>query len=117
MGLNVTQPELAKFPSVDFFPSPPENVAVGHPRLESHERANYTFRIPLDNTKQNFKSLPGLIVFGSATDAPDRNAWEVSIGSELVASNENSTARDDLRFLLFGYVGGFIPNPMQCGFA
>ena len=51
--------------------------------LESHEGANYTFRIPLDNAKQNFKSLPGLIVFGSATDGPDRNAWEVSVGSEM----------------------------------
>src|SRR5438309_6495610 len=112
--LNVTQPELAKFPSVDFFPSPPENVAVGHPRSESHEGANYTFRIPLDNAKQNFKSLPGLIVFGSAADAPDRNAWAVSIGSEMVASNENSTARDVLRFLVFGFIGGFILNLMPC---
>src|SRR5437879_6261213 len=112
--LNVTNPELAKFPSVDFFPSPPENVAVGHPRLESHDGPNYTFRVPLDNAKQNFKSLPGLIVFGSATDAPDRNAWEVSIGSEMVASNENSTARDVLRFLVFGFIGGFILNLMPC---
>src|SRR2546421_8786145 len=112
--LNVTQPELAKFPSVDFFPSPQENVAVGHPRLESHDGANYTFRIPLDNAKQNFKSLPGLIVFGSAADGPDRNAWEVSVGSEMAASNENSTSRDVLRFLIFGFIGGFILNLMPC---
>src|SRR5436305_8978058 len=112
--LNVIQPDLAKFPSVDFFPSPPENVAVGHPRLESHEGANYTFRIPLDNAKQNFKSLPGLIVFGSAADGPDRNAWEVSVGSEMPASNENSTSRDVFRFLIFGFIGGFILNLMPC---
>ena len=112
--LNVTQPELAKFPSVEFFPSPPENVAVGHPRLESHEGGAYTFRIPLDNAKQDFKSLPGLIVFGNATDAPDRSAWDVSVGSEKATANENSTSRDVVRFLVFGFIGGFILNLMPC---
>ena len=112
--LNVTQPELAKFPSVEFFPSPPENVAVGHPRLESHEGANYTFRIPLDNAKQNFKSLPGLIVFGNAADGPDRNAWEVSVGSGMATANENSTWSELVRFLIFGFIGGFILNLMPC---
>src|SRR5207253_10338876 len=62
--LNVRQPDLAKFPSVEFFPSPVENVAVGHPRLESHDGASCTFRIPLDNSKKNLKSLPGLFGFG-----------------------------------------------------
>src|SRR5207247_3446014 len=89
--LNVAQAELAKFSSVEFFPSPPENVAVGHPRLESHEGGAHTFRIPLDNAKQNFKSLPGLIVFGNATDAPDRSAWDVSVASEKARANGNST--------------------------
>src|SRR5438105_5297069 len=112
--LNVTQPDLAKFPSVEFFPSPPENVAVGHPRLESHEGGAYTFRIPLDNAKQDFKSLPGLIVFGNATDAPDRTAWDVSVGSEKATANENSTSRDVVRFLIFGFIGGFILNLMPC---
>src|SRR5881275_1578382 len=112
--LNVTQPDLAKFPSVEFFPSPPENVAVGHPRLESHEGGAYTFRIPLDNAKQDFKSLPGLIVFGNATDAPDRSAWDVSVGSEKATASENSTSRDVVRFLVFGFIGGFILNLMPC---
>src|SRR5438477_9035185 len=112
--LNVTQPELAKFPSVDFFPSPPENVAVGHPRLESHQGANYTFRIPLDNGKQNFKSMPGLIVFGNSTDAPDRGAWDISVGQEMATANENSTSSGVVRFLIFGFIGGFILNLMPC---
>src|SRR5438105_1121295 len=112
--LNVIQPELAKFASVDFFPSPPESVAVGHPRLESHEGANYTFRIPLDNAKPNFKSLPGLIVFGNSTDAPDRRAWDISVGAEMAAANENSTSGEVIRFLIFGFLGGFILNLMPC---
>src|SRR5207248_322349 len=112
--LNVSQPELAKFPSVEFFPSPQENVAVGHPRLESHEGANYAFRIPLDNARPNFKSLPGLIVFGSATDAPDRRAWDISVGAEMATANENSPSRGIVTFLLFGFLGGFILNLMPC---
>src|SRR5438309_5095216 len=112
--LNVTQPDLAKFPSVEVIPSPPEHVDVGHRRLEPHEGGAYTFRIPLDNAKQDFKSLPGLIVFGNATDAPDRSAWDVSVGSEKATANENSTSRDVIRFLIFGFIGGFILNLMPC---
>src|SRR5438105_1775088 len=112
--LNVTQAELAKFSSVEFFPSPPENVAVGHPRLESHDGGAYTFRIPLDNAKPNFKSLPGLIVFGNSTDAPDRRAWDISVGAEMAAANENSTSGEVIRFLIFGFLGGFILNLMPC---
>jgi thiol:disulfide interchange protein DsbD len=112
--LKVTQPDLAKFPSVDFLPSPPENVAVGHPRLESHEGANYTFRIPLDNSKQTFKSLPGLIVFGNSADGPDRRAWDISIGPGMATANESSTWSELVRFLIFGFIGGFILNLMPC---
>src|SRR5207244_6261636 len=112
--VNVTQPDLAKFPSVDFFPSPPESVAVGHPRLESHEGANYTFRIPLDNGKQNFKSLPGLIVFGNSADRPDRRGWDISVGPGMATANENSTWSELVRFLIFGFIGGFILNLMPC---
>jgi thiol:disulfide interchange protein len=112
--LNVTQADLAKFSSVEFFPSPPENVPVGHPRLESHNGAAYTFRIPLDNAKQKFRSLPGLIVFGNSTDAPDRSAWDISVGPEMAKANENSTSAEVVRFLVFGFIGGFILNLMPC---
>jgi thiol:disulfide interchange protein/DsbC/DsbD-like thiol-disulfide interchange protein len=112
--LNVTQAELAKFSSVEFFPSPPENVAVGHPRLESHDGGTHTFRVPLDNAKQNFKSLPGLIVFGNSRDGSDRSAWDISVVPGMAATNENSTSRDVIRFLIFGFIGGFILNLMPC---
>src|SRR5207245_11044136 len=95
-------------PCVDFFTSPPDNVGVGHPGLESHEGGNYTFRIPLDNAKQNFKALPGLIVFGDSPDGPDRRAWDISVGPGMATANENSTSRDIIRFLIFGFIGGFI---------
>jgi thiol:disulfide interchange protein/DsbC/DsbD-like thiol-disulfide interchange protein len=112
--LRVSHPELGKFSSVEFFPSPPENVAVGHPRLASRDGNVSTFDVPLDNANGKFKSLPGLLVFGNSNDAPDRSAWDISIGHETVAPNENSTLHEIIRFLIFGFIGGFILNLMPC---
>jgi thiol:disulfide interchange protein/DsbC/DsbD-like thiol-disulfide interchange protein len=112
--LHLTHPDLAKFSSVDFFPSPPENVAVGHPRVESHNGGSYTFRIPLDNSKQNLKSLPGLLVFGNSADSADRRAWDISAGPQMSAASDNKISGQLLRFLVFGFIGGFILNLMPC---
>ncbi len=112
--LRVSHPDLSKFSSVEFFPSPPENVAVGHPHLASREGNVFTFNISLDNANGKFKSLPGLIVFGSSSDAPDRSAWDISLGHEMAAANEKSTLSQIVRFLVFGFIGGFILNLMPC---
>ena len=112
--LRVSHPDLEKFSFVDFFPSPPENVPVGHPRLAARDGGAFTFNIPIDNANGKFKSLPGLLVFGSSTDAPDRTAWDVSVGHEMAAANRKSTWGEMLRFLVFGFIGGFILNLMPC---
>jgi thiol:disulfide interchange protein/DsbC/DsbD-like thiol-disulfide interchange protein len=112
--LRVSHPNLGKFSSIEFFPSPPENVAVGHPRLASRDGNVSTFDVPLDNANGKFKSLPGLLVFGSSNDAPDRSAWDISIGHETVTANEKSTLSEIIRFLVFGFIGGFILNLMPC---
>ncbi len=112
--LRVSHPELGKFSSVEFFPSPPENVAVGHPRLASRDGNVSTFNVPLDNANGKFKSLPGLLVFGSSSDAPDRSAWDISVGHEMAAANEKSMLSEIIRFLIFGFIGGFILNLMPC---
>jgi thiol:disulfide interchange protein len=112
--LRVSHPDLGKFSSVEFFPSPPENVAVGHPRLASRDGNVSTFDVPLDNANGKFKSLPGLLVFGSSSDAPDRGAWDISVGHETAAANEKSTLSEIIRFLVFGFIGGFILNLMPC---
>ena len=112
--LRVSHPELGKFSSVEFFPSPPENVAVGHSRLASRDGNVATFDVPMDNANGKFKSLPGLLVFGSSNDAPDRSAWDISIAHETVAANEKSTLHAIIRFLIFGFIGGFILNLMPC---
>src|SRR4029077_11734879 len=64
--------------------------------------------------KQNFKSLPGLIVFGNSPDGPDRRAWDISVGPGMATANEKSTWRELARFLSFGFIGGFILNLMPC---
>src|SRR5438270_11579610 len=46
--LTVSSADLSRFASVEFFPSPKESVAVGHPRLETHAADQFRFRIPLD---------------------------------------------------------------------
>jgi len=112
--LHVSHPDLGKFSSVEFFPSPPENVAVGHPRLASRDGNVSTFDVPLDNANGKFKSLPGLLVFGSSNGAPDRSAWDISVGHETAAANEKSTLSEIVRFLIFGFIGGFILNLMPC---
>jgi thiol:disulfide interchange protein DsbD len=112
--LRVSHPDLGKFSSVEFFPSPPENVAVGHPRLASRDGNVSTFNVPLDNPNGKFKSLPGLLVFGSSNDAPDRSAWDISLGHETAAANEKPTLSEIIRFLIFGFIGGFILNLMPC---
>ena len=112
--LRVSHPDLGKFSSVEFFPSPPENVAVGHPRLTSRDGNVSTFDVPLDNANGKFKSLPGLLVFGSSNGAPDRSAWDISVGHETAAANEKSTLSEIIRFLIFGFIGGFILNLMPC---
>jgi thiol:disulfide interchange protein DsbD len=112
--LRVSHPDLGKFSSVEFVPSPPENVAVGHPRLASRDGNVSTFDVPLDNANGKFKSLPGLLVFGSSNDAPDRSAWDISVGHEMAAANEKSALSEIIRFLIFGFIGGFILNLMPC---
>lgn len=112
--LRVSHPDLRKFSSLEFFPSPPENVAVGHPRLASGDGNVFTFDIPFDNANGKFKSLPGLLVFGNSNAAPDRSAWDISVGQEMAAANENSTLKQIIRFLIFGFIGGFILNLMPC---
>jgi thiol:disulfide interchange protein len=94
---------------VEFFPAPAENVAVGHSQLQSHKGDQFVFRVPIDTPKYN--SLPGLIVFG---DGNERSAWEVSSGPQATPGAHASSARELARFLLFGFIGGFILNLMPC---
>jgi thiol:disulfide interchange protein/DsbC/DsbD-like thiol-disulfide interchange protein len=107
--LTVRSLDLAKLSPVEFFPSPAENVAVGHPQLQSHKDDQFVFRVPLDNPNRD--SLPGLIVFGEGNT---RGAWEVLSASRSSPGTQSSSGRELARFLLFGFIGGIILNLMPC---
>ncbi len=114
--LNIINPALAKFSTIDFFPSPAENVAVGHPKLDSHNGDHFVLRVPSDSATQT--SLPGLIVFG---EGANRAAWDISVAQQISPGNSSPSALVSgsprgvlLRFLFFGFIGGLILNLMPC---
>lgn len=93
--------------SVDFFPAPAENVAVGHPQIASRTGDSVTFRMTRDSPAR--ASLPGLIVLENGNK---RSGWEISTAEQI---GEAKTAQSGLlRFLLLGFIGGFILNLMPC---
>jgi thiol:disulfide interchange protein DsbD len=58
--------------------------------------------------------LPGLIVFGNSPNDPDGGAWDISAGPQIAAGEKHSSLRELVRFLIFGFIGGFILNLMPC---
>ncbi len=107
--LTVTSSVLAKSSAVEFFPSPAENVAVGHPQLQSREGDHLVFRVPMEGANRD--SLPGLIVFG---EGENRRAWEIAATQQSAFAAHASPFHELARFLFFGFVGGFILNLMPC---
>lgn len=112
--LRIESVEVARAPVVDFFPAPDQNVAVGHPQLESRDAKRLNFRVPLDPSNHGMDSLPGVIVFGKSATASDRSGWIISAAPRASALSKHSTVAELARFLLFGFIGGFILNLMPC---
>ena len=112
--LNVVSSDLAKVAYVDFFPSPKESVAVGHPRLESRDGDRLRFRIPLDASNTAINSLPGVVVSGNSPSNPDRSGWDISVGQQVGSVRPGSSSRELGRFVLLGFIGGLILNLMPC---
>jgi thiol:disulfide interchange protein len=113
LRLNLTSATLAKYPAADFFPLPPANVVVGHPKIESRQGDEITFRIPIESANKNLSSIQGLVVFAQNANGNDRAAWQIA--SRAVASAGLSTpARGVFTFLFFGFLGGIILNLMPC---
>ena len=113
LRLNLTSATLAKYPAADFFPLPPANVVVGHPKIESRQGDEITFRIPIESANKNLSSIQGLVVFAQNANGNDRAAWQIA--SRAVASAGLTTpARGIFTFLFFGFLGGIILNLMPC---
>src|SRR5436309_12382440 len=113
LRLKITSETLANYPALDFFPLPGQDVVVGHPRIESRNKNEVTFRVPIDSSEKNLSSIPGLIVFSHQANGEDRSAWQISATPTLSAAGA-APARGIFTFLLFGFLGGFILNLMPC---
>jgi thiol:disulfide interchange protein len=113
LRLGLTSVTLAKYPAADFFPLPPANVVVGHPKLESRQGDEIAFRIPIESADKDLSSIQGLVVFAQHANGNDRAAWQIA--SPAVASAGLSTpTRGVFTFLFFGFLGGIILNLMPC---
>lgn len=114
LRLTVASPALANYPSLDFFPVPDATVVVSHPATERGSDGKITFRIPIETADKKVSALNGVVVFGPRDNGPDRNAWELT-ATPVAAVITAPTLSDGLaRFLLFGFIGGFILNLMPC---
>ncbi len=113
LRLKITSESLAKYPALDFFPSPGPDVVVGHPIIESRNRNEVIFRVPIESSEKNPSSIVGLIVFSQQPNGEDRSAWRISAAPTVSAAN-TPPARGIFTFLLFGFLGGIILNLMPC---
>src|SRR5437762_10344053 len=113
LRLKITSETLANYPALDFFPLPEQDVVVGHPRIESRNKNEVTFRVPIESSEKNLSSIPGLIVFSQQANGEDRAAWRISAAPTLSAAS-SAPARGIFTFLLFGFLGGIILNLMPC---
>jgi thiol:disulfide interchange protein len=113
LRVKITSETLANYPALDFFPLPGKDVVVGHPTIESRNKNEVTFRIPIESSEKNFSSIPGLIVFSQQPNGEDRAAWQISAAPTVSAASA-APARGIFTFLLFGFLGGIILNLMPC---
>jgi thiol:disulfide interchange protein DsbD len=113
LRLKVTSETLANYAALDFFPLPEQGVVVGHPTIESRNRNEVVFRIPIESSEKNLSSIAGLIVYSQHPNGEDRAAWQIS-AAPTVAATSSAPARGIFTFLLFGFLGGIILNLMPC---
>ena len=122
LRLKITSETLANYAAVDFFPLPEQSTVVGHPRIESRNKNEIVFRIPIESSEKNLSSMAGLIVFAKQPSGEDRSAWQMTsaIGgaqaglSASLSATAQAPGRGIFTFLLFGFIGGIILNLMPC---
>src|SRR3954447_688029 len=113
LRLKITSETLAKYPAVDFFPLPGQDTITGHPAVQSRNKNEIVFRIPLESAPKDLSSMPGLVVFAQHPNGDDRAAWQITRAPAVSASHV-APAHGILMFLLFGFLGGLILNLMPC---
>jgi thiol:disulfide interchange protein DsbD len=113
LHLKVTSETLANYPALDFFPLPDQGVIVGHPTIDSRNKNEVVFRIPIESPGKNLSSIPGLVVYSQQANGEDRAAWQIS-SAPIVLAVAPAPVRGIFTFLLFGFLGGLILNLMPC---
>jgi thiol:disulfide interchange protein DsbD len=116
LRLTITSAVLANYPAIEFFPLPAGKTPVGHPRTESSADGKIIIRVPLETESQKLSSLGGVVVFGQGREGSGRNAWLLP-GAGVAGALPTDAApisSGAARFLLFGFLGGFILNLMPC---
>src|SRR4051794_3421418 len=113
LRLKITSETLAKYPAVDFFPLPGQDTITGHPAVQSRNKNEIVFRIPLESAPKDLSSMPGLVVFAQHPNGDDRAAWQIT-SAPAVSASRAVPAHGILMFLLFGFLGGLILNLMPC---
>jgi thiol:disulfide interchange protein len=113
LRLKITNATLANYPAVDFFPLPDEGTVVGHPTVQSRNKNEIVFRIPIESPGKNLSSIAGLVVFSQKPNGEDRAAWQITTAS-IASTVRPAPGRGVLMFLLFGFIGGMILNLMPC---
>jgi thiol:disulfide interchange protein/DsbC/DsbD-like thiol-disulfide interchange protein len=113
LRLKVTSETLANYPAIDFYPAPEQGTVIGHPTIESRNKKEVVFRIPIESSEKNLAFIAGLIVFSQQPNGDDRAAWQIATPSIVSASHPAATG-GIFTFLLLGFLGGIILNLMPC---
>ena len=113
LRLKVASVPLANYPAVDFFPLPEQGTVVGHPTIESRNKNQILFRIPIESSGKSVSAMAGLVVFSQQPNGDDRAAWQITPPS-IVSAAHPAPVRGIFTFLLFGFLGGIILNLMPC---
>ena len=113
LRLKVASVALANYPAVDFFPFPEQGTVVGHPTVESRNKNQILFRIPIESSGKSVSAMAGLVVFSQQPNGDDRAAWQITPPS-IVSAAHPVPVRGIFTFLLFGFLGGIILNLMPC---
>src|SRR5262245_5357667 len=113
LRLKITSETLANYAALDFFPLPEPGVVVGHPTIESRNKNEVIFRIPIESSEKSLSSIAGLVVYSQHPNGEDRAAWQIS-AAPPVATTSAPPTRGIFTFLLFGFLGGIILNLMPC---
>jgi thiol:disulfide interchange protein len=113
LRLKVTSVALANSAAVDFFPLPEQGTVVGHPTVESRNKNQILFRIPIESPGKSVSAMAGLVVFSQQPNGDDRAAWQITPPS-IVSAARPVPVRGIFTFLLFGFLGGLILNLMPC---